>query len=66
MVLADAPTGALDSEIAENIMQIFADLKSPERAVCLVTHDMEIADATDRRVSMKDGEIVEDILREER
>lgn len=66
VVLADEPTGALDSENAENIMQIFADLKSPERAVCLVTHDMEIADATDRRVSMKDGEIVEDISREER
>tara|TARA_B100000700_G_C14999055_1_gene835387 strand:- start:338 stop:1036 length:699 start_codon:yes stop_codon:yes gene_type:complete len=66
VVLADEPTGALDSENAENIMKIFADLKSPERAVCLVTHDMEIADATDRRVSMKDGEIVEDISREER
>ena len=66
VVLADEPTGARDAENAENIMQIFADLKSPERAVCLGTHDMEIADATDRRVSMKDGEIVEDISREER
>ena len=64
VVLADEPTGALDSENAENIMEIFADLKSPERAVCLVTHDMEIADATDRRVSMKDGSIVEDLVRE--
>ena len=45
-------------------MEIFAGLKSPERAVCLVTHDMEIADATDRRVSMKDGSIVEDLVRE--
>jgi len=45
-------------------MEIFAALKSPERAVCLVTHDMEIADATDRRVSMKDGAIVEDLVRE--
>mgnify|MGYP006114582379 FL=1 len=64
VVLADEPTGALDSENAENIMEIFAGLKSPERAVCLVTHDMEIADATDRRVSMKDGSIVEDLVRE--
>ena len=64
VVLADEPTGALDSENAENIMEIFAGLKSPERAVCLVTHDMEIADATDRRVSMKDGAIVEDLVRE--
>jgi len=64
VVLADEPTGALDSENAKNIMEIFAALKSPERAVCLVTHDMEIADATDRRVSMKDGAIVEDLVRE--
>ncbi len=64
VVLADEPSGALDSENAENIMEIFAGVKSPERAVCLVTHDMEIADATDRRVSMKDGSIVEDLVRE--
>lgn len=62
VVLADEPTGALDSENAENIMEVFADLKSPERAVCLVTHDMEIADSTDRKISMKDGEIVEDLI----
>ena len=43
-------------------MEVFADLKSPERAVCLVTHDMEIADSTDRKISMKDGEIVEDFI----
>ena len=54
VVLADEPTGALDSENAENIMEVFADLKSPERAVCLVTHDMEIADSTDGKISMKD------------
>ena len=64
VVLAAEPTGALDDENAENIMQIFTGLKSPERAVCLVTHDMEVADATDRRISMKDGEIVEDLNQE--
>ena len=43
-------------------MKVFADLKSPERAVCLVTHDMEIADSTERKISMKDGEIVQDLI----
>ena len=62
VVLADEPTGALDSENAENIMKVFADLKSPERAVGLVTHDMQIADATERKISMKDGEIVQDLI----
>ena len=62
VVLADEPTGALDSENAEKIMNIFAELKSPERAVCLVTHDMEIADSTERKISMKDGEIVQDLI----
>ena len=61
-MLTDEHTGALDSENAENIMKVFADLKSPERAVCLVTHDMQIADATERKISMKDGEIVQDLI----
>ena len=55
------PVVTLQSDTA-NIMEVFADLKSPERAVCLVTHDMEIADSTDRKISMKDGEIVEDLI----
>ena len=60
VVLADEPTGALDSRNAENVMQIFADLQSPERAICIVTHDMDVADATRRRISMLDGKIVAD------
>ena len=60
VVLADEPTGALDSRNAENVMQIFADLQSPERAVCIVTHDMHVADSTRRRISMLDGKIVAD------
>ena len=38
------------SSNAENVMQIFADLQSPERAICIVTHDMHVADATRRRI----------------
>jgi putative ABC transport system ATP-binding protein len=60
IVLADEPTGALDSSNAENVMQIFESLRSTERAVVLVTHDQGVAGRADRKVSMRDGEIVAD------
>ncbi len=60
IVLADEPTGALDSSNAENVMQIFESLRSNERAVVLVTHDQGVAGRADRKVSMRDGEIVAD------
>jgi len=61
MVLADEPTGALDSKNAENVMEIFDDLRSDERAIVLVTHDLDIADRMDRVVSMRDGKVVSDV-----
>ncbi len=64
MVLADEPTGALDTANAANVMEIFAALRAHDRAIVIVTHDLEIADRADRRVSMRDGEVVDDeILR---
>ena len=60
VVLADEPTGALDTANAANIMEIFDGLQSPERAVCIVTHDRDVASSTQRRVSMLDGEVVAD------
>jgi putative ABC transport system ATP-binding protein len=60
VILADEPTGALDTQNAANVIEIFAGLRSPERAVCLVTHDLNVAAATERRISMLDGEIVAD------
>ncbi len=64
MVLADEPTGALDSRNAANVMEIFADLESPDRAVVLVTHDHGVAATANRVVSMRDGEIVNDVRQE--
>jgi putative ABC transport system ATP-binding protein len=60
MLLADEPTGALDSRNAEQVMEIFEGLPSTERAVVIVTHDPGIAARASRRVSMRDGEIVAD------
>ncbi len=61
MVLADEPTGALDSRNAKIVMEIFAGLESAARAVVLVTHDLGIAATANRVVSMLDGEIVSDV-----
>jgi putative ABC transport system ATP-binding protein len=60
MVLADEPTGALDTKNAANVMDIFRALQSPERAVVIVTHDLGVADAAERHVSMRDGQVVGD------
>ncbi|MGO9342105.1 MAG: ABC transporter ATP-binding protein [Acidimicrobiales bacterium] len=63
MILADEPTGALDSANAEHVLEIFAGLESPDRAVVMVTHDKAVADTARRHVLMRDGQIVGDELR---
>lgn len=60
ILLADEPTGALDSRNAEMVMEIFAGLRSQERAIVIVTHDPGVAMAADRRISMRDGRVVSD------
>ena len=60
MVLADEPTGALDSTNAAHVLEIFKGLESPERAVVMVTHDPAVANTAHRKVSMRDGQIVTD------
>lgn len=60
ILLADEPTGALDSKNAANVMEILTGLRSPERAVVIVTHDVGIADSAARKISMRDGRIVAD------
>jgi putative ABC transport system ATP-binding protein len=64
MVLADEPTGALDSANAAHVLEIFCGLQSPDRAVVMVTHDATVAGTADRKVSMRDGQIVADEWRE--
>jgi putative ABC transport system ATP-binding protein len=60
MVLADEPTGALDSANAAHVLEIFQSLQSPERAVVMVTHDPNVANTARRRISMRDGAIIAD------
>jgi len=60
MILADEPTGALDTANAAHVLEIFKGLESPERAVVMVTHDQATAATAHRKVSMRDGQIVSD------
>ncbi len=60
LLLADEPTGALDSTNAANVMEIFRNLNNGSRAIAIVTHDPAVAASADRRISMKDGKIVAD------
>jgi len=63
LVLADEPTGNLDSKSGEQIMSILENLNKLGKTVIVVSHDINIAQRTKRIVSMKDGEIVSDTKR---
>lgn len=61
LVLADEPTGALDSQSGEEILRLIGELNRSEGAtVAVVTHDRRVAQATQRILRMQDGRIVED------
>ena len=59
LVLADEPTGNLDSAAGRQIIELLAGLAEDGTAVVVVTHDAAVAAAMDRRVVMRDGRIVE-------
>ena len=64
VILADEPTGALDTHTGEEVMEIFEELVRNEGiTVILVTHEPEIAHYADRVVRMRDGRILEDSLK---
>ena len=61
LILADEPSGALDSESREEIMALLADLnRSQQTSIVVVTHDRRVAQATQRILRMQDGRIVSD------
>ena len=58
VILADEPTGALDSKTAQEIMDVFKSLHAQGKTVVIVTHDMGIAQQCGRVIEISDGEIV--------
>ena len=59
IILADEPTGALDSKTSVEIMELFKSLNAAGRTVIIVTHDMKIAQQCKRVIRIEDGKIVD-------
>ena len=59
ILLADEPTGNLDSQSGGDILEIFAELHSQGNTVIIVTHDQAIASRAERIIKIKDGKIVD-------
>lgn len=64
VILADEPTGNLDSKSTQEIMNVLKDLHRSGRTVILITHDDEIAAQVKRVIRIKDGKIEEDFMNE--
>ncbi|MFK7965806.1 MAG: ABC transporter ATP-binding protein [Burkholderiaceae bacterium] len=60
VIIADEPTGALDSQTGDEVLQLFADLAARGKTVLIVTHDSQVAERTRRIVRLADGKIVSD------
>ncbi|SNT31478.1 ABC transporter ATP-binding protein [Actinacidiphila glaucinigra] len=61
VVLADEPTGNLDTAATHDVLRLFADLRATGQTLVLVTHDERVAATADRVVSLRDGASAEDI-----
>jgi putative ABC transport system ATP-binding protein len=59
MILADEPTGNLDSHSGAEVLELFGDLHALGRTIVLITHDVEVAQAADRAVHIRDGRLHE-------
>ena len=62
ILMADEPTGNLDTKSTGEIMEIFRDLHKTGSTIILVTHEPDIAQAADRQILVKDGKITKDII----
>ncbi len=64
IILADEPTGALDSKTGRLVMDLFHKLhKEQGKTIVLITHNPELAEETDRIITLSDGNIVSDVLK---
>lgn len=59
VILADEPTGALDTRTADEIMEVFKRLHKQGKTIIIVTHDMGVAQQCERMIEIRDGRIVE-------
>lgn len=57
-ILADEPTGALDTKTSSEIMKLFTELNKSGKTVIIITHDLTVADKCKRKVEISDGRII--------
>lgn len=62
VILADEPTGALDSKTSIEILDLFGELNDAGITLMVVTHDPEVAEVSKRNLMFRDGEIIDDLL----
>ncbi|MDD2678161.1 MAG: ABC transporter ATP-binding protein [Candidatus Paceibacterota bacterium] len=62
LILADEPTGNLDSKTGEIVLETFRNLNKQGKTIVLITHERYIAEQAERIISIKDGEIIEDTI----
>lgn len=62
IILADEPTGNLDSRSAENILTLFENLAKRGKTILIVTHDLAITQRTDQTIILSDGEIIDSTI----
>jgi putative ABC transport system ATP-binding protein len=60
LILADEPTGALDSESGEDILRLFTDMHAEKRTIVLITHDADVAHRAQRVITLRDGRLQSD------
>ena len=60
LLLADEPTGALDTATGQEVLALFDELNAQGLTLCIVTHDQEVAARARRRVAFRDGHVVSD------
>ncbi len=65
IILADEPTGALDSETGHSVLDLFLNINKQGTAVIVVTHDLEIGAMAPRQIHLKDGLVTEDSNKKE-
>jgi putative ABC transport system ATP-binding protein len=64
IIAADEPTGNLDSKTAEAVFQLFEKLVGEGKTILMVTHDRDLARRVSRTVTLADGAIVDEIVRD--